>query len=53
MGGPRKEFFTQILQQIELEYFKPVREWSSDYEIIGKIFGKLNIEYNCKKFVFL
>lgn len=38
-GGPRKEFFALVLQQIQKEYFDPVREWSDDYETVGKIMG--------------
>lgn len=36
-GGPRKEFFELVLRQLQTEYFDPVREWSDDYEVIGKI----------------
>ncbi|KAL3843283.1 hypothetical protein ACJMK2_021225 [Sinanodonta woodiana] len=38
-GGPRKEFFSMVLRDIQKEYFDPVREWSNDYEVIGKIFA--------------
>lgn len=37
MGGPRKEFFNLILKEIRDKYFSPVREFASDYEVIGKI----------------
>ncbi|KAH3820147.1 hypothetical protein DPMN_121891 [Dreissena polymorpha] len=40
-GGPRKEFFSLILQQLQKEYFDPLREWSNDYEVVGKIMGRL------------
>ncbi|KAL3831514.1 hypothetical protein ACJMK2_023255 [Sinanodonta woodiana] len=36
-GGPQKEFFSMVLRDIQKEYFDPVREWSNDYEVIGKI----------------
>ncbi|KAK3591317.1 hypothetical protein CHS0354_028425 [Potamilus streckersoni] len=36
-GGPRKEFFSMVFQEIQKEYFDPLREWSDDYEVIGKI----------------
>ena len=39
-GGPRKEFFALVLQKIQEHYFDPVKEWSGDYEVIGKIMGK-------------
>lgn len=40
LGGPRKEFFSLVLKEIQEEYFNPVKEWSGDYEVIGKIMGK-------------
>lgn len=40
MGGPRKEFFSLILREIKEKYFNPMREFSNDYKVIGKIFGK-------------
>ncbi|KAL5011737.1 hypothetical protein ScPMuIL_010288 [Solemya velum] len=36
-GGPRKEFFQLILQEIQTELFQPVRELSPYYESAGKI----------------
>lgn len=39
MGGPRKEFFAILMRDIKQKYFDPVKEWSKDYEVIGKIFG--------------
>ncbi|CAG2245232.1 unnamed protein product [Mytilus edulis] len=39
LGGPRKEFFALILREIKEKYFSPLREWSPDYTVIGKIFG--------------
>lgn len=29
-----------VLRQIKEEYFEPIREWSSDYEVLGEIMGK-------------
>lgn len=40
LGGPRREFFTLVLRQIQENYFDPVREYSDNYEIVGKILGK-------------
>lgn len=40
LGGPRREFFTLVLRQIQEHYFDPVREYSDNYEIVGKILGK-------------
>lgn len=37
LGGPRREFFTLVLRQIQEHYFDPVREYSDNYEIVGKI----------------
>ncbi|XP_071149966.1 uncharacterized protein [Mytilus edulis] len=39
LGGPRKEFFALILREIKEKYFSPLREWSPDYTVIGKIFA--------------
>ncbi|XP_062606328.1 G2/M phase-specific E3 ubiquitin-protein ligase-like [Saccostrea cucullata] len=39
LGGPRREFFSLVLRQIQEKYFDPVREYSNNYEIIGKIFA--------------
>ena len=39
LGGPRKEFFALILHEINDKYFDPVREFSPDYTVIGKIMG--------------
>ncbi|XP_052281294.1 uncharacterized protein LOC127878807 [Dreissena polymorpha] len=41
-GGPRKEFFSLVLHCIKEEYFEPVREWSDDYEAVGRILRFLN-----------
>lgn len=40
-GGPRKEFFRLIMQEIKEKYFDHgFRELlHEDYEVIGKIFG--------------
>lgn len=43
-GGPRKEFFAIVLQQIQKEYFDPVREWSDDYETVGKIMALSTVQ---------
>ncbi|VDI17898.1 Hypothetical predicted protein, partial [Mytilus galloprovincialis] len=39
LGGPRKEFFAILMRDIKQKYFDPVKEWSKDYEVIGKIFA--------------
>lgn len=38
-GGPRKEFFVLALREMKDQYFNPIREWSKDYEVLGKIMG--------------
>ncbi|XP_052286845.1 uncharacterized protein LOC127882320 [Dreissena polymorpha] len=43
-GGPRKEFFSLILQQLQKEYFDPLREWSNDYEVVGKIMALSTVQ---------
>lgn len=40
LGGPRKEFFALALREMKEKYFNPTREWSQDYETVGKIMGK-------------
>ena len=39
-GGPRREFFSLILPELKKGFFDPIREWSKDYETIGKIMGE-------------
>ncbi|VDI81409.1 Hypothetical predicted protein [Mytilus galloprovincialis] len=39
-GWTRKDFFPILMREIQQKYFNPVKEWSKDYEVIGKIFGK-------------
>ncbi|XP_060587126.1 uncharacterized protein LOC132742678 [Ruditapes philippinarum] len=41
LGGPRKEFFDLILQEIQKKFFDPIRDWidNKEYETIGKIFA--------------
>ncbi|XP_052269449.1 uncharacterized protein LOC127870915 isoform X4 [Dreissena polymorpha] len=43
-GGPRKEFFSLVLHCIKEEYFEPVREWSDDYEAVGRILALSTIQ---------
>ena len=45
-GGPRKEFFTLVLQEIKENFFEPVRQLSEDYEVVGRIMGKLDLKSN-------
>lgn len=40
LGGPRKELFSLLIRLIQREFFDPVREWSNEYEVVGKIMGK-------------
>ena len=44
IGGPRKEFFRLILNEIKEKYFdKGLREHlESDYVLVGKVMGELN-----------
>jgi hypothetical protein len=47
LGGPRKEFFDLILQEIQKKFFDPIRDWIDvkEYETIGKIFGKFKVYF--------
>ncbi|XP_078333982.1 uncharacterized protein LOC111123838 isoform X2 [Crassostrea virginica] len=47
LGGPRKEFFVLALRDMKEKYFNPVREWSVEYETLGKIMA-LSILQNGK-----
>jgi len=35
----KERVFSMILKEIKEKYFDPKREWSLDYEVIGKIMG--------------